>query len=447
VTNGAGASISSVNEHGINALNGAANVTNSGTIASTNSAGITGGSATVTNNVGGRITGLNGIDIAHNVTVINSGTITGTASLGAGIDGFDVGSVTVTNNSGASITGVRYGISAFSGGSSVTNAGSISGGTAAIDFAGTGNTLTLLPGSTISGAVLGRGSDTLQLAGTGAATFDASQLGASQQYRGSGTLNKLGSSVWTLTGTSPFAGQVYVDGGTLAVNGDMTATSGFTVNATGTLAGTGKVGATQVNAGAIFAPSSGTPGSSMTVLGSLAFQSGAIYLVQVNPATASSANVTGTATLGGAAANAVLASGSYVSKQYTILTGGAVNGTFSLVVNTNLPSNFSDSLSYDATHAYLNLRLNFGIPGSLNSNQQAVGNALTNFFNTTGGIPMTYAALSSAQLSQASGELGTGAQQTTFQAMGQFLSLLTDPFMGRGGGINGATAPTGYADE
>ena len=74
---------------------------------------------------------------------------------------------------------------------------------------------------------------------------------------------------------------------------------------------------------------------------------------------------------------------------------------------------------------------------SLNGNQQAVGNALTNFFNSTGGIPMTYAMLTAAQLSQASGELGTGSQQTTFQAMGQFMGLLTDPFMGRGGGIDG----------
>ena len=37
----------------------------------------------------------------------------------------------------------------------------------------------------------------------------------------------------------------------------------------------------------------------MTVSGNLAFQSGALYLVQVNPATASIANVTGTATLAG----------------------------------------------------------------------------------------------------------------------------------------------------
>ena len=53
------------------------------------------------------------------------------------------------------------------------------------------------------------------------------------------------------------------------------------------------------------------------------------------------------------------ATGSYVAKQYTILTAGSVSGTFGPLVNTNLPSSFKTSLSYDATHAYLNLALNF----------------------------------------------------------------------------------------
>ena len=47
----------------------------------------------------------------------------------------------------------------------------------------------------------------------------------------------------------------------------------------------------------------------------------------------------------------------------------------------------------------------------------------------------------------ASGESATGAQQTTFQAMGQFMGLLTDPFAGRGSDFGGATSPIGYAEE
>jgi len=40
----------------------------------------------------------------------------------------------------------------------------------------------------------------------------------------------------------------------------------------------------------------------MTVAGNLAFQSGAFYVVQVNPATASTTNVSGTASLAGTVA-------------------------------------------------------------------------------------------------------------------------------------------------
>ena len=84
--------------------------------------------------------------------------------------------------------------------------------------------------------------------------------------------------------------------------------------------GTGTVDSTQVNAGGTFAPGApGMPGTSMKVVGNLAFQSGAIYLVQLNPSSATSANVTGTAALGGTV-QANFAPGGYVAKQYTILT-------------------------------------------------------------------------------------------------------------------------------
>jgi uncharacterized protein with beta-barrel porin domain len=211
----------------------------------------------------------------------------------------------------------------------------------------------------------------------------------------------------------------------------------------------GTVGNTTIASGGIFAPGSAAPGTSMTVQGSLALQSGALYVVTLNPATATFANVTGTATLGGATVNALYANGSYISKQYTILTAGSVSGVFSSLVNTNLPTGFSTSLSYDLTHAYLNLTLNFGVPRGLNTNQQNVANALTNFFNATGGIPGVFGSLTPAGLTQASGETATGSQQATFDAMNLFMGLLTDPFIaGRGDGIGtDGTAPIGYAQK
>ncbi|MGD4952653.1 hypothetical protein QT826_22520, partial [Xanthomonas citri pv. citri] len=104
-------------------------------------------------------------------------------------------------------------------------------------------------------------------------------------------------------------------GGTTVVVGSNTYSGGTTVNG-GVLTGDGSLGAITVHAGGIFAPGNGTPGSAMAVNGSLAFQSGAIYLVQLDPSTASYASVTGAAQLGGATVTANFAAGSYVAKRY-----------------------------------------------------------------------------------------------------------------------------------
>jgi T5SS/PEP-CTERM-associated repeat protein len=251
-----------------------------------------------------------------------------------------------------------------------------------------------------------------------------------------------------LTAANSYFGATTVNGGTLSVTGSI-ANSAVTVNTGGTLGGTGTVGAAQINAGGIFAPGNGTANSSLNVATSLSFAAASIYMVQVNPAAASVANVTGTATLNGATVRANFAAGSYVSKQYTILTATtAVGGTFNpTVVSTNLPSSFHTTLSYDQHNAYLGLALNFAIPGGLAGNQQGVGNALTNFFNTTGGMPMVYATLTPAALSQAAGETATGSQQTTFGAMTQFMGVMTDPFVAGRGAAGAGGGANGFADE
>ena len=198
-----------------------------------------------------------------------------------------------------------------------------------------------------------------------------------------------------LTATNTYTGTTMIDGGTLSVNGSI-AGSAVTVNAGGTLGGNGTVGNTTINGGAL------APGNSiglLTVNGNLSFTAASSYMVEVASANADRVNVTGTATLSGATVNASLAvsAGSQVVKQYTILnaTGGLGGSTFGSVVNTNLPSGFKSSLSYDANNAYLNLALNFTAPpgGTLNGNQQGVGNALVNFFNRTGGIPLVFGGL------------------------------------------------------
>ena len=288
---------------------------------------------------------------------------------------------------------------------------------------------------------------------TGGNNSSTTFSGVIQDGVGTFGLIKAGSGTFTLAGTNTYTGATTVNAGALNVTGSIASSVLTTVNANATLTGTGAVGATKINTGGVFAPGNGTPGSSMTVA-SLVLASGAQYMVQVNPATSSFATVTGTATLGGASVNATFANGSYISKQYTILTVGSRNGTFGSLVNTNLPTNFTTSLSYDPTHAFLKLSLNFVPPtgpsfgSGLNINQQAVANTLVNFFNTTGGIPMAFGTLSPSGLTQVAGEAATGSQQTTFNAMGQFMGLMTDPFVaGRGDGPNAGGGANGYADE
>jgi uncharacterized protein with beta-barrel porin domain len=252
------------------------------------------------------------------------------------------------------------------------------------------------------------------------------------------------------------------------VNGSI-ANSAVTVNAGAMLSGTGTVGATTINSGATFAPGN-SPGT-MTVAGNLAFQSGALYVVQINSSTASSTNVTGSATLAGTV-QAAFASGSYATRTYTILSaaGGLGGTTFNALTTANLPAGFTASLSYTATDAILNLTATLGQPVGPSSgpsapsgpgalacafsvNQCNVANALNAFFNNGGTLPpafvtifgLTGANLANA-LTQLSGEAATGAQQGAFQLTNQFLGIMLDPFVdGRGDPLGGRAI--GFAPE
>src|ERR1700691_5598019 len=103
----------------------------------------------------------------------------------------------------------------------------------------------------------------------------------------------------------------------------------------------------------------------MKIAGDLAFQSGALYLVQVSPTAASFANVSGTASLGGSV-NAIFASGNYAKNQYTILQSAGLSGTtFSALTTTDLPAGFKASLAYTNDDVLLDLTAALGGPSAL----------------------------------------------------------------------------------
>ncbi len=389
--------------------------------------------------------------------LINSGSIAGGNGGIAGV-GLAAG---ILGPGGDGVPGLG-GAGVVGSGLAIANSGTIAGGLSgdgmiqadAIDFTGGTNTLIITSTSTIRGNVIAFSvADTFGLGGTANSSFDLGQIGgrgSTAQYQGFGTVQKSDSSAWTLTGSAGATLAYEVIAGTLQIDGS---TAGGAVSVTGgTLSGSGSVGSVSVGGGT-FAPGTGAPGTSITVAGDLALSSASTYEVYLDPSASTIAKVGGAASLGGKV-QANFASGNYIAKTYTILTStGGVSGTFSSIQNIDLPANFRDALSYDANDAYINLALTFQTPTRLTVNQRNVANALTNYFNTTGGIPTKFATLSAPALTQVDGEGNTGAEHTAIQLEAEFLNAMLDPFIdGRSGnvglGMSGSdTQPLGYAPQ
>ncbi len=259
-----------------------------------------------------------------------------------------------------------------------------------------GNTFTLGPGYAITGNVVGTGSDTFQLGGTGADSFDVSKIGPAAQYQGFSTFNKVDSATWTLTGStnaalswnvlqgrlnvaataslpnSPFM----VQGGVFSVDGTVGA---VTVNG-GTLMGNGTLGGLTVGPGGTVAP--GHSIGRLNIAGPVSFGPGSFYQVEANAAgQADRIAATGTATLTGGTVQALPQAGAYgASTTYTILTAGTgVNGTFA-GVTLSTPFLIA-SLSYDPNDVFLTLTRNrsFFQGQAATPNQRATASALDTF--------------------------------------------------------------------
>jgi fibronectin-binding autotransporter adhesin len=256
---------------------------------------------------------------------------------------------------------------------------------------------------------------------------------------GTGAFQQNGNGATMLTAINSYVGSTTVNSGALIVNGSIASSNLTTVNAGAALGGSGTVGSTTIATGGTFAPGpTGAPGT-MAVSGNLAFQSGARYVVQVNPTTASTTNVSGTASLAGTVQANFLA-GSFVERSYTILTaGGGRIGTFDGLTTPGLPASFGTSLNYTGNTAVLNLTAQLvpppnppptppGPPGpptpavppppTFTVNQLNVGNTIDNFFNNGGALPSAFVPLFGLSgnnlthaLDQLSGEAATGTQR------------------------------------
>ena len=187
----------------------------------------------------GTITAKTGIALyASTITsgIIDSGSIKAT-SHGILIERASevLSSKTAINIAGATFTGgiTNAGVVSGSAGIEIRSAHAVSifdggaiigsGGTA-IEFAGSGNTLTLGAGYTISGTVDPSGNNTFQLGGSGSDTFDLSSIGAAAQYLGFTTFSVVGGT-WAVTSAS--TAHWTIRSGTLEVasGGELTSTT------------------------------------------------------------------------------------------------------------------------------------------------------------------------------------------------------------------------------
>jgi autotransporter-associated beta strand protein len=378
---------------------------------------------------------------------IRAGTVNGVLA-GAGALQKSTAS-TVTLSAADTYTGatvISGGTLALTGAGSIAHSSQVNLANAAgtFDISGTtaGASITTLAGVANSHVTLGAQTLTLSNGSTSYAGI----------IQGTGGLAMTGGTQ-TLTAVDTYTGATTINGGTLVVNGSIVTSSLTTVNAGGTFAGAGLVGALTVNSGGAFAPGPLGSTGSMAVLGNLTFRPGAAFLVQVTPSIASAAIVNGTASLAGTV-NAQFSPGSYMVNNYVILAAaGGRTGTFGNLVTTNLPVGFTASLSYGANDAVLGLNARLASSGGFGAGQSTIAGPINSAFNNGGALPPGFVALFgltganlNAALTQLSGETAVGSQQATFNAMTLFMGTLLDHLIG-GEGSASTPGATPYAEE
>ncbi|MGX1167635.1 uncharacterized protein with beta-barrel porin domain [Bradyrhizobium sp. USDA 372] len=376
-------------------------------------------------------------------TVDSAGDIV--SSAGEGIHAETVAGVTSVTSRGT-ISAFADGIRAYAPGNvTVNSTGTVSSGSGnAIYASGGGNLEVTASGGVVSGALAG-----IRLDGgaTNTVSIDATArimggLDAVLASTGNDTVNNSGI----------VSGNVVLGGGSNAFNN----LSGSVFNSGATVdLGAGNL----LSNGGMLAPLGVGAVGTTTLTGDFVQGASGRFMVDVDAAghSADRLNVTGTAGLGGKVVVDPLARLA-TTTTYTIASAGNVSGTFTGVDFLTANSFARNArLSYVGNDVLLTLDpglLSYSLPSNASVNVRNVAAGIDAPLITGAGLPAGFNALFAMAgtplmnaLTQASGETATGSQQTTFNAMSQFMGTLTDPFLAGRGDPHASAGVTGYAGD
>ncbi|TPI12452.1 autotransporter outer membrane beta-barrel domain-containing protein [Mesorhizobium sp. B4-1-3] len=343
--------------------------------------------------------------------------------------------------------------------------GGVISGTGSVNQIGSGTTIltaanTYSGGTTISAGTLqlGNGGASGSILGDvvddGTLAFDRSDaVTFGGTISGSGGIRQFGSGSTTLTANNSYAGPTVVDGGTLFVNGDQSAAIGPTsVNAGGTLGGTGTIGGdVSVADGGLMNPGAAGAAGTLTINGALGLSGGSTLnydFGQANVAGGALNDLTvvaGNLTLDGTINVSVAPGGTFSPGIYRVISYGGTLTDNGLNVGTIPSPDFFVQTSIDKQVNLVNtagLLLNFwdGNAGPKNDStvnggngtwQNSAGN--DNWTQATGAINAPYQDNAFAIFA------GTAGTVTVDNAPGQVsaagMQFATDGYLIQGGDI------------